>query len=488
MTAGANDLQVAIIGAGFSGICMAIKLKQAGITDFRIFEKTEGVSGTWWDNTYPGAACDVPSHLYSFSFDLNAEWPEKFSKQKDIHAYVERCIDKFGIRNALQGGTTITGADFDEESGTWQVHEESGKTWRAKYLVSGVGGLNIPSIPDIPGIETFDGPLFHSARWDHSVDMKGKRVALVGSAASAIQILPQLQPLVDKLTMFQRTPNYILPRMNYHYSKGMKRAFSAVPFLMRFYRWFLYWRQESRFFMFSSKESKMGTKVAGLSMKYMRALVTDTDKQKQLTPDYRLGCKRILISDDYYPAVNQDNVSIFEKGIERVTPNGIVGADGEEQKFDAIIMATGFRTLDWMDSFSLKGIGGVDIKDTREDGMMEAHRGVTVAGFPNYFILLGPNTGLGHNSIIFMIEQQVNYIIKCMKKSRKARYIDVKNDAMDAYNRQIQHELEDTVWASGCKSWYRAPNGKIPTLWPHTATTYWRRMRDLKSAEYNIVK
>ncbi len=477
-------LDVAIIGAGFSGICMGVKLRAAGMTNFKIFEKTGGVSGTWSDNTYPGAACDVPSHLYCYSFEPNPSWSRAFSPQPEIQAYAERCVDKYGIRPHIQNHTEICLASFSEQKGAWLLTDSNGRNYRARCVVNGVGGLNQPYIPDIPGLDKFEGTWFHSARWNHEYDLTGKRVAVIGSAASAIQIVPNIAHDVERLFLFQRTANYIVPRKDRVYSPRQKRIFRSFPFTLRLLRWWVFWRLNMHYPLFR-QNSWLGDRAGKIALRDMRRKITDPKLHEKLTPKYPIGCKRILLSDDFYPALNRDNVDLVTEGVNAITKDGVKLDDGSVKHVDAIILATGFKAFDFLHSLDFVGLADRRLSQAWEHGK-EAHRGVAVAGFPNLFFLLGPNTALGHNSIIFMIEQQVNYIVKCIRKLGRNTYIDAKPSPMHAYNERIQQAFKNTVWTADCPSWYKAPDGRIPTLWPYNTVRYWRWMFKPKWSEYEI--
>ncbi len=479
-----SPLEVAIVGAGFSGICMAIKLRQAGITRFKIFEKTGGISGTWYDNTYPGAACDVPSHLYCFSFELNPDWSRVFSPQPEIQAYTETCVDKYKIRPHVRFHCEIKGASFNEEKALWTIENKEGEKIQARVLVSAIGALNRPLIPDIEGLSDFSGDVFHSAQWNHDCDLKGKRVGVIGSAASAIQIIPAIAPEVKKLHVFQRTPNYIVRRNNRDYSEKEKKRFRRFPFLLRILRWAIYWFMESRFIAFK-KGSKIGAFQAKRTIKSMCEQIPDPELQKKLIPNYPLGCKRVLLSDDYFPALNRDNVELITEGIEKITPNGILTKEGKTCEVDVIVLATGFQVADLLGPIDIQGRGGQPLSEAWKEGV-KTHWGLTVTGYPNFFFLLGPNTGLGHNSIIFMIEAQVNYVMKCLKKLSQKKSIDVKKSAMETFDKALQKGLEKTVWAADCDSWYKTKDGKITTLWAHCTLAYWWALRKPKFSDYDI--
>ncbi|BBM84228.1 flavin-containing monooxygenase [Candidatus Uabimicrobium amorphum] len=469
-------LDVAIVGAGCSGICMGIKLKQAKVNNFKIFEKSGGISGTWHDNTYPGAACDVPSHLYCYSFELNPEWSRVFSPQPEIKAYFEKCIEKYGIASHLQLQTEIVSAVFDGERALWQIHTASGEEILARFFVSAAGALTIPFLPDIKGIDDFTGSSFHSARWDHSCELENKNVAVVGSAASAVQIVPAIAEKVKKLYMFQRTANYILPRFDRAYSEEEKQKFRKSAWRMRLLRWRIYWFMEGRF-KFFQRGSAENSKETYLALKNMKKYITDEELQKKLTPQYAMGCKRVLLSDDFYPALTRENVAVITPGIQHVTANEIVTEDEKKLPVDVIVFATGFQVDKFM-NFDIVGLDGKKLQDVWQSRPI-SYFGITVSGFPNFFMLLGPNTGLGHNSIIFMIESQVNYILQCMKKLGKRKYIDVKEQAMKKHDEELHAHFAGTVW-SDCKSWYQNSDGKIIALWPQGTVDYWKATRKPK--------
>lgn len=476
---------VAILGAGISGICLGIQLKQAGIDSFTIFEKSDGVGGTWKDNTYPGACCDVPSMLYSFSFELKTDWSRKFSPQSEILDYLEHCTDKYGVRPHLRCNTEIASARFDESDSVWRIRTATGEDHTADIFVSGVGQLNRPYYPDIPDREEFQGTTFHSARWNHQHDLSGENVAVIGNGASAIQIIPQIAPATKQLHIFQRSANWMIPRMDGAYSEREKDRFTRMPLLARAYRAFIWALLESRWPAFS-KQSRAGKKLEKFATAEMHKHITDPVLRAILTPDYPVGCKRILISDDYYPALTRDNVEVVTDHITRFTKNGIVTTDGRERPLDTIIYATGFRASDFLAPMDIHGTAGKTLNQVWKDGA-EAYLGVALAGFPNFFMLYGPNTNLGHNSIILMIECQVRYIMQCIRRlmERNLASIDVRQDAMENYNREVQRSLKQSVWDTGCASWYKNAAGKITNNWPHSTISYWWRMRTADLTAYH---
>jgi cation diffusion facilitator CzcD-associated flavoprotein CzcO len=478
-----------IIGAGFAGICMAIKLKEAGMQNFIVLERNSNLGGTWYDNTYPGAACDVQSHLYSYSFELNPNWSMEFSPQQEILNYLEFCAEKYGVKPFLRFNQTVVSARFDEGNSLWQVDTKDGKKYYGASVISCSGGLSQPLIPAFKGMVDFKGSIFHTARWDKSFDLKNKIVAVIGSGASAIQVVPAIAPQVKSLFLFQRTPSWILPKPDKQISAFMKKAYHRFPFLLSFYRKRLYWTHELMAIGFTKNPVIMKAfgKVAKM---LLRRSVPDETLRKKVTPDYIIGCKRVLLSNDYYPALQRSNVEVITEGIDHFNERGIITKQGKQYNVDAIVLATGFQAAEGMLVFDVKGRNGLDIKEAWKNGA-EAYLGVTVSGFPNFFFIVGPNTGLGHTSMIIMIEAQVNYIMGALKNMRAAgaRFIDLKQEALRTFNTDIQTKLAQTVWQSGgCQSWYQDSNGKNVVLWPGFTFTFIKRTRNFEPDKYEIVK
>ena len=456
---------------------MGVKLLEAGFSSFTIFEKSNDVGGTWLDNSYPGAACDVPSHLYSFSFEPKADWSRVFSPQVEIQAYFRHCAEKYGLLPHIRFGTEVQAASFDERAGVWRLRAASGEALEADVVVSGLGQLNRPHVPDLPGLASFEGTSFHSARWDHGHDLSGERVGVIGNAASAIQFIPQVAPKVARLHVFQRTANWTIPRQDRAYSEREKWLFANVPGLERLYRWFIWAMLETRFFAFH-EGSWLGRRMERAAREWLASQIHDPALREVLTPDYPVGCKRILISDDYYAALERPNVEVVTSPIERVTPHGVRTRDGRERAVNTLIYATGFETTSFLAPLEIEGLGGRKLQDVWRDGA-EAYLGVAAAGFPNLFMLYGPNTNLGHNSILFMIECQVGYIVRCLRElaRRDLAWFDVRPDVQARYNRELQDALRKTAWAAGCGSWYKTASGKITNNWSGFTLDYWRRTR-----------
>lgn len=491
----AERVEVAIIGAGMSGICMARQLLAAGIESVLILEKSPAAGGTWHDNTYPGACCDVASHLYSYSFRLNPDWSRIYSPQTEINAYFADCIEDFGLRSHIRYSTPVDSAHYDEQSQHWLLQNASGLSIRARFLVSGVGQLSQPAIPDFPGLDRFAGPAFHSARWDHSVDLAGKRVAVIGNAASAIQFIPHLAAQASEVLVFQRSANYVLPRGNRCYSALERRLFKRSPTLMRLYRYTHFWINESIFPLFVAGNlfRRFSTWVA---RRKIVSQVADPQLAQRLLPDYPLGCKRILISDDYYQTLVQEHVHLITRPVQRFDARGITVAAGsgevedigeEHHDVDLVVFGTGFQTQNFLYPIEVVGRQALSLHQVWQQGA-EAYRGVCVAGFPNLFILYGPNTNLGHNSIIFMVEQQVNYIVRALRYLRKsnAGVIEVREERAADYNQRLQKALRRTVWYGSCNSWYRNEAGRIVNNWPHSTPGYWLHMRGFRPQDFSL--
>lgn len=481
--------RIVILGAGVGGLCTGVQLKRAGIHSFTILEKADKPGGTWRDNTYPGSGCDVPSHLYSFSFEPDWPWDYKFGKQAEIERYLDHVTRKYGLTSHIRYGEEVTAARFDEARGVWHLTTRAGETVEADIVVSGLGQLNRPFTPKIDGLENFEGPVFHSARWDHSVDLKGKKVACIGNGASAIQFVPEIAKEVADLTIFQRTPNWVVPKNDAKYGKLAHFFYGKIPGMRRLHRIWLWLTLERNFLAFR-QGSFFGKLFEKAGRKAMEEHITDPDEQKKLLPDYPAGCKRILLSNDWWPALARDNVHVETSHVAHITKDAVVTQDGTRHEADVVIFATGFQSTDFLAPMEIKGRNGFDINEAWRDGA-EAYLGMAVSGFPNFFMLYGPNTNLGHNSIIFMIECQVHYILACIKQmmTRGIDVIDVKPEAQTEFNTQLQQDMSRTVWAAGCESWYKTESGKVTNNWSGPTLTYWWRTRepDLSDFDQRII-
>src|SRR4051794_24682497 len=455
---------VAILGAGAGGIAMGIRLKRAGY-DFTIYERSDGVGGTWRDNTYPGAACDVPSHLYSYSYELNPWWSRTYATQPEILRYLERCTDQYGVRPHIRMNTGITEARWDEGDQQWLLTADTGETFSADVLVSGLGMLNVPHLPDIPGMERFRGRMFHSSRWDHSKSVAGERVASIGTGASAIQYVPAIAREVEHLTVFQRTPIWITPRIDRPYTPEEQRRFARNRVAALRHRWQIWWTYErSRF----ETDAEMTVQQTELARSYLARKIEDPELRAKLTPDYPVGCKRPLISREWFPALTRPNVRLVTEPIQELTERGVLTADGEEHVVDTIVFGTGFRANEYLTAIDIYGAAGCRLHDDWKDGA-EAYLGLTVSGYPNLFLLYGPNTN-GVNSVIFMHEAQVHYVMRALRTMARWRIgaLEVRRRAMARYNTRIHALMPKMVWLAGCTNYFQTPRGKVVTQLPYS--------------------
>ena len=480
-------VRVAVIGAGFSGIGAGIRLLKSGRTDFVILERADAVGGTWRDNSYPGCTCDVPSHLYSFSFAPNPDWTHSFSRQPEIWAYADAVTDQYGLRPYIRFGTELTAARWDSGSSRWRLRTSRGDL-TADVLIAAAGPLSTPSLPDIPGLDTFPGEVFHSARWDHRADLTGKRVAVVGTGASAIQIVPAIQPRAGRLTVFQRTPAWVMPRRDRRISDPEKWLFRRVPLTERLVRAGLHASREALVVAFVKQPALFGT-ARRIALRHLARSVPDPDLQARLTPAYVLGCKRVLLSNDYYPALTQPNTEVVAAGLAKVDGSTLTAQDGTARDADVIVFATGFHVIDMPVARRITSAGAVTLAQVWGEDM-RALRGTTVAGFPNLCLLIGPNTGLGHNSLIHIIEAQLDYTLDYLAALDRlgAAALDTKPEAEQRWCDDVQRRMASTVWATGgCVSWYLNAAGRNPTLWPGSVGRFRRATRRVNLAEYDVI-
>jgi len=484
-----TDMHIVIVGAGFSGLGMAIRLKEAGVDNFTILERGSDVGGTWRDNHYPGAACDVASHLYSFSFEQNPNWSRAFGQQPEIFEYIKRCAKKYDLYRHVRFNTTIVSAAFDEAGGVWSVKTAEGEALTANIMVSAVGALSDPAYPKIDGLERFAGKLMHTAQWDDNYDLAGKRVAVIGSGASAIQVVPEVGGLADQLTVFQRTPSWIMPKPDRPIPEIEQAQYRESPARLNKRRLRIYWVSELFAPFVISNLGLFKKQAEGMALKHMKKQVKDKALRARVTPDYRIGCKRVLISNDWYPAIQRDNVELIADGPTRITEKGVVTADGREIEVDAIVCATGFKVPSTAAPFPVTGRDGLDMNAAWDEGA-EAYKGVTVSGFPNLFFLMGPNTGPSHTSVLAFTEQQMEYTLHAIAHiaRRNLKFIDVKKAVQDKFNRGIQWRMKHTSWTSGCSSWYLTDSGKNTTLYPGFNWEYRLRLMRYKPNEYDEVK
>lgn len=478
--------RIAIVGSGFGGLCMGIKLAEAGVDEFAIFEKGDRVGGTWRANTYPGCECDIPSPLYSYSFAPYADWPSKWSHQPVILEYLEKCADRFGVRPHLRLSTTVKEIVWDEAANAWRLTTDRGEGEEFDVVVSATGQLSRPRWPAIAGREKFAGVSFHSAEWNHQHDLRGRRVAVIGNAASAVQFIPEIAPLVDRLLVFQRSANWMLPKLDRDYSEWEKSLLRRFPALSKLRRFMIWLKGELIIYPAMHRESRMRRFLEKRSIDYIHQAISDPELRQKLIPDYPLGAKRVLFSDNYYGAIEKFGVEIITEPISEITADAVCTADGTVHPVDTIIYATGFETNDYLSPMRVVGRGGAVLNDVWRDGP-QACLGITVAGFPNLFFLYGPNTNLGHNSIVMMLESQVRYIMSCLDQMRREGIaaVEVKRDVQDAYNREIQQRLADSSWAMVGDSWY-VHNGVVTNNWPGRTTEYRQRTRHCDLADFEV--
>jgi cation diffusion facilitator CzcD-associated flavoprotein CzcO len=477
-----EHVDIAIVGAGFGGLGMAIRLEQAGMRDFTVLERAPDVGGTWFANTYPGCQCDVPSNLYSFSFAPKHDWTHSYPEQPQILEYLRDCVERFGIGDRIRLNTELEEARWEADEARWHIETSGGGSLTARVLVAAPGLLSEPALPLIPGIESFPGKLFHSARWDHEHDLAGERVALLGTGATAVQIAPRIQPQVERLTVFQRTPPWVLPHPDREIGERQKRLYGRLPLMQKLSRAAIYTLREGYVLgmVVQPRLLKLPETVAKM---HMRRQVKDPGLREKLTPRYAIGCKRILLSEDWYPTITAPNAELVTDRIERVDGSAIVTADGARREFDTIVLATGFSPTDPPIARRLRGADGRTLAETWH-GSPQAYVGTTVAGFPNLFLLYGPNLNLGHSSIVYMLESQIGYVMQALRVMGE-RTLEVRPDVQEAWNEYIQERLSGTVWdTGGCSSWYLDANGRDSVMWPDFTFKFRRRVSEFDPSEY----
>ncbi|XQE68665.1 flavin-containing monooxygenase [Pseudomonas sp. P3C3] len=482
--------RVLIIGAGFSGIGMAVRLRQRGECDFVVYEKEAGVGGTWWVNQYPGCACDIPSHLYSFSFAPNPDWSRRFSPQPEIRDYLARCAERYELMPHIRFNREVTSLRWLADRALWQVTDGEGRVVFARTVVAGTGALSTPDYPDIAGLQRFRGRIFHSQHWDHDYDLTGKRIGVIGTGASAIQFVPEIQPVAGALTVFQRTPPWIIPKPDRgfsHLERGLLRRF---PRLQKLVRSLTYAIHETRALGFAFNPKLMAFH-RFLALNLLRRQVRDRELRRRLTPRYAIGCKRILISNNYYPAITQANVRLVTSGIREITEDAVITEDGQSHALDLLILGTGFKASAPFPRGMIFGVADRDILDAWSQGP-EAYKGTTVAGFPNLFLLMGPNTGLGHNSIVYMIESQITYILGALDtlEASGASSLDIRPQVQEQFNVGLRERMQGAVWTVGnCRSWYRhAETGRNVVIWPGFSWTFRRATRRFDAESYRLTE
>ena len=482
---GPQRVRIAIVGGGFAGLGLAIRLKEAGIEDFVVLERACDVGGTWQANTYPGCQCDVPSHLYSYSFEPNPSWTRTYSRQPEIWAYLRRTAARRGLDEHLRLGHELTGASWDEAAGQWHV-QTTGGDFVASLLIDAMGPLSQPAKPPIPGLESFEGTIFHSAEWDHEHDLGGERVAVIGTGASSIQLVPRIQPQVGKLHVFQRTPPWILPHSDRPTSRLERQLYRRLPALQRLVRTGVYWGRELMVLGFAKNPNALRP-AERLARLHLRHQVRDPRLRRRLMPDFRLGCKRVLISNEWYPALCEPNVELVTDKITAIEGRNIVLADGSAREVDTIILGTGFHVTDPPTAWLIRGKGGKTLAEAA-GASPQAYLGTAMPGFPNLFKIIGPNTGLGHSSMVFMIESQLNYVIDALRQmdERDLASVEVRPAAVETFNAELQAMMPGTVWATGCGSWYLDARGRNTTLWPDFTFRFRKRTRQFDADAYEL--
>lgn len=480
-------LKAVVVGSGFGGLCMGIKLKAAGISDFVILEKASGLGGTWRENTYPGAECDIPSALYSYSFEHNADWEFKWSGQKQILKYQHDTAEKHGLHEHLRFNQAVVSATFDEASKHWEITTQSGEQYQAQHFVTALGQLHHPSTPHIAGEELYKGDRFHSAKWNHSIDLSGKRVGVIGNAASAVQFVPEIAKEVAELTVFQRSANWMLPKFDRPYAKWEQRLSAKFPLFTRAYRWFIWATGEYGILNAIRGKSLARWLVKRNCIKNLHDAISDPELRAKLTPDYPVGAKRILFCDHYYPALARDNVELVTTSIDSFTENGIMLADGKEHEFDVVIYSTGFKTNPFLASIDIVGMNGRTIREAWSEGA-QAYLGVSTNGFPNLHMMYGPNTNLGHSSIIIMLEAQADFVIRTIKHqgAQGLAAMDVKSDVENQFNVELQARLSNLAFTKVAQSWYMDGN-KVTNNWAGGTKEYVRRLRSLDWVAYDAM-
>ncbi|WP_171126214.1 MULTISPECIES: NAD(P)/FAD-dependent oxidoreductase [unclassified Ruegeria] len=481
-----HETDMLIVGAGFSGLIMAIEARKRGITKIAILEKADDIGGTWRENTYPGVACDVPSHLYSMATHLNPDWSRAYAGGAEIQAYLQKVAQDEGLYDLCHFHHRLKAARWD--GARWQVETHEGQLWSARFLVSAIGALHIPSIPNIPGADSFPGPSFHSAQWNHNVSLTGKRIAVVGTGASAVQFVPEIAKMAAQVTIFQRTAPYVLPRPDGPIAPWVRRLYQRLPILPWLRRKLIYLVFEYRHRVFRGEKGAVN-----FAMKMWRnsleKAISDPAQRDMLTPDYQIGCKRILSSNDWYSALARDNVTVVPQGVAAIEGDQIIASDGTRTKADILIWGTGFNVTETVEFLNINGTNGLSLRDAWSDGM-KANLGTAIAGFPNFFILLGPHTGLGHNSVVLMIEAQVRHIGRVLDKmnSNGTQTITPDAEKQASFLQEMQDRHVDSVWqAGGCTSWYQDAKGRNTTLWPGTVSEYEKRMARSGIEQYSVV-
>ncbi|OMC13597.1 NAD(P)/FAD-dependent oxidoreductase [Mycobacterium sp. SP-6446] len=482
----ADPMKIGIIGAGPGGLALGILLKRAGFHDFTVFDREDDVGGTWRINTYPGLACDVKSHLYSYSFDLNPHWSRLWSPQPEILAYFERCADEYGLRPHLKLRTEIRSASWDDDTQRWCLTAADGTRHHFNVVVSAVGLFTRPLLPDLVEQEPFTGTVMHSSRWDHAIPLEGKRVAVLGTGSTASQLVPELAKVADRVYSVQRSPTWILPKPDRHYTHRERWILAHVPFAKKLYRTRLWLRSESNISVIEHGSEKT-QEFTALALSMLEKAVADEELRRKLTPDHPMGCKRLVFSSDYLPALTLPNVEVVNSPARYLRTRSLVTEDGRERDVDVVVCATGYAAADYLGELDVSGEHGTTLREAWSDGA-HAYFGMAVPGFPNFFMLYGPNTNVGSNSVIFMLEAQARYIVRALKYLRRKRktYIAVRPAALAEFVAKIDRWMVGTVWTTRCSNYFRAPNGRVVTQWPRSARSFWGMTRRFRPADFSF--
>ncbi|OBJ26216.1 cyclohexanone monooxygenase [Mycobacterium colombiense] len=482
----ADPMNVGIIGAGPGGLALGIMLSRAGFDNFTIFDREDGVGGTWRINTYPGLACDVKSHLYSYSFDLNADWSRLWSGQPEILDYFQRCADKYGLRPHLRLRTEIEAAQWDPNSQLWCLTTASGERHHFNVVVSAVGLFTRPLLPDLTEEEPFTGTVMHSSRWDHSIPLEGKRIAVLGTGSTASQLIPELAKVAGKVYSVQRSPTWILPKPDRHYTRRERWLFAHLPFAKKLYRARLWLRSESNIAVIEHGSEKT-EQFKAVALGLLEKTVDDEELRRKLTPEHPMGCKRLVFSSDYLSALTQPNVEVVTSPARALRSRSLVTDDGTEREVDLVVCATGYAAADYLAELDVSGEQGMTLREVWQDGA-HAYLGMAVPGFPNFFMLYGPNTNVGSNSVIFILEAQARYIVRALKylRRRGRRYIAVRPAALAEFVAKIDRWMVGTVWTTQCSNYFRAPNGRVVTQWPRSARAFWTMTRRFTPADFSF--
>lgn len=486
MTRVGTSLSVGIIGAGPGGLALGIFLRKAGFDDFTIFDREDGVGGTWRINTYPGLACDVKSHLYSYSFDLNPNWSRLWSAQPEILEYFERCAERYRLGPNLELGTEIVAAQWNADSENWTLTTSEGESYTFNIVVSAVGLFTRPVMPDLVEKEQFAGTVMHTARWDHSVDLNGASVAVLGTGSTAAQLIPEVAKVARRVYSVQRSPTWILPKPDRAYTEREKRLFRLVPFAKKFYRTRLWLRSESNIGVIEHGSGKT-QEFKGVALSQLESIVADDDLRSRLTPEHPFGCKRLVFATHYLQTLTQPHVEVVSSPASHLTARSLVTDDGTELDVDVVLCATGYAAADYLGQIDVVGEGGRSLRQTWVGGAY-AYLGMAVPGYPNFFMLYGPNTNVGSNSVIFMLEAQARYIVRALRHMRRSRktYVAVRRDTMADFISKIDEWMQGTVWLTSCHNYFRAANGRVVTQWPRSARAFWVMTRRFDASDYTF--